>query len=77
MSTQACVQARKQLKIKGFCLVGGKSEQGQAMARAFCTEDSVPSGSDKDLSRNVWKNDSALPCSHNPVPTTMFPQPSL
>merc|ERR1712183_913639 len=29
--SQACVQARKELKIKGFCPVGGKSEQGKKL----------------------------------------------
>merc|ERR1712226_1824772 len=27
----ACSQARKELKIKGFCPVGGKSEQGKKL----------------------------------------------
>merc|ERR1712176_1747207 len=29
--SQACAQARKELKIKGFCPVGGKSEQGKKL----------------------------------------------
>merc|ERR1719158_2377074 len=29
--TKACQQARKELGIKGFCCVGGKSAQGKAL----------------------------------------------
>merc|ERR1712050_380987 len=29
--TEACKQARKQLGVKGFCAVGGKTAQGKAL----------------------------------------------
>ena len=29
--TDACLKARKELGIKGFCAIGGKSAQGKAL----------------------------------------------
>ncbi|CAE7317929.1 ybeQ [Symbiodinium natans] len=49
---EACMQARKELGLKGFCAIGGKSAQGKALyakAKALSDDDTdVESGSSPD-----------------------------